>query len=373
MTDVHSEMLDCAQVNLAVLADWRHGPGTHHRLGAVLRFQPRPVDDLPSVERSVEEQVSDSEELLGLPANGSWAGLTGAELVGLLDAHPMVYVVADAYHLSWLPYHGRRHMTHSFLLGPGPTPRFVTVIDAYHTDTEWGPVRPGEHVFQAVHLAAAVPDGARAWTFGTAGRPEPPARLDVDTDAIDGYVAAYRDHPDRVVALDRLALETWLLSRQRHLHALYTGTTEAAADQLHEWRAVTEQTYLAGRRVHAGRAESPGLYERLAAVLRRDTEVFGGAAAEVGSQDLVADAVRDAVCAALRVSPDRIAEVGSLTEISGFGSFRVVEIVERIEDALRVEFDPDDLVPEHLHRIADLCAATSRAVRRTAVPVGGMA
>lgn len=48
---VHTGLLDCVQVNLAVLADHHHGAGTHLRAGAALDFRTwkRP-DGLPTVE-----------------------------------------------------------------------------------------------------------------------------------------------------------------------------------------------------------------------------------------------------------------------------------------------------------------------------------
>jgi acyl carrier protein len=54
----------------------------------------------------------------------------------------------------------------------------------------------------------------------------------------------------------------------------------------------------------------------------------------------------------------------SLTEIPGFNSFQVVEIVEALEERLGVEFAAEDLLPENLHRIDDLCRLAQAARTR---------
>ncbi|WP_369268360.1 acyl carrier protein [Streptomyces harbinensis] len=54
-------------------------------------------------------------------------------------------------------------------------------------------------------------------------------------------------------------------------------------------------------------------------------------------------------------APETVLRSGDLTELPGFDSFRVVEIVERLEEHLGTAFDPEDLLPENLHRLDDLC------------------
>ncbi len=51
----------------------------------------------------------------------------------------------------------------------------------------------------------------------------------------------------------------------------------------------------------------------------------------------------------------------SLGEVPQFSSFRIVEIIERLEDELRFEFDAADLVPENLHDIDAICAIVRRS------------
>jgi acyl carrier protein len=51
-----------------------------------------------------------------------------------------------------------------------------------------------------------------------------------------------------------------------------------------------------------------------------------------------------------------------LSDVPQFSSFRIVEIVERLEEQLHFEFDADDLVPENLHDVDALCAIVRRSL-----------
>jgi hypothetical protein len=58
---------------------------------------------------------------------------------------------------------------------------------------------------------------------------------------------------------------------------------------------------------------------------------------------------------------------GDLTDLPTFSSFRVVEILERVESRLEVTVDPAELTPENLTRIDSLCAMFERSLRKGAV------
>lgn len=350
---VRSELLDCMQANLAVLADHHHGPGTHLNLGAELRFSWR-EHTLPTVEPDLDRHLADAQRLLGLRLHADNA-VTDVPLAELVPPGALGYVVADAFELPWVPYFGQRHMEHSFLLGADGT-----VVDAYANDTPWGPATPGSWHHPGLRLGGT----ARVLHFEPVPVPDPvPSVEDVDPAP---YLAAYEAHADRAAALDRLTLETWLMARSRALHAAFrqhVAAVEPAATEEHlkGWSAVVEQTYLASRRVARGRPEPGGVLDRLRNLLSADRAIF----ATGGEQ--WRRAVAGVVAAVLEVDELRLLDGVPFTSLPRFSSFRLVEIVERLESDLGADIDAADLVPENLHRLDDLC----RVLRPSAVLAEG--
>ncbi|MEU6556311.1 hypothetical protein ABZ915_39615 [Streptomyces sp. NPDC046915] len=378
---VEWQLFDCVQVNLAVLADRWHGPGTHLDLGAVLRFRPVPgPDGLPTVERSAADQLTETAHRLGLTVLDLRTTRPGEAVAPAAGR----YLVADAYHLPWVPYFGRRHMDHSFLLEPADGTGAV-VVDGYHNDTPWGGARPVSRPLSRAELAAAVPGPALSVTLAPAETPTAPAAagLDLaDEEVADRYVTAYAEHPDRLAALDRLTLETWLLARSRKLHARFLHSRGVLADDptvlahVRAWEQLAESVYLGYRRVERGRPAAGELFTRLAEQLGRDREVFGSGTAARAPDPVPADrtadrtpvpaALRERVAASagavLRTDPAALLGGQPLADVPGFTSFRVVEIVERLERELSVEFVADDLVPENLHHVDGICRIVLRAL-----------
>ncbi|MBT2383361.1 phosphopantetheine-binding protein [Streptomyces sp. ISL-11] len=358
-----AELLDCLQTNLALLADRLHGPGTSLRLGAPLRLRTRTGDHgLPTVEPTLDQHTADACTLLGLAV----AEHRTAGPAAFGTGRP-VYVVADAFHLPWVPYFGQKHIEHSFVAEA--TDGGVTISDAYHNETPWGPARPLTRAYRADELAAileGVPGGFEIIEFAPAPLgPAPDPAVGFGPRDAEDYVRAYAGHPDRAAALDRFTLETWLLARSRRLHAAFLeardgGVSTAVHQHLATWNALVEHAYLAFRRVSRGHAEPPGLLMRAAALLRADVTLF---ARPAGEGD-VRDAVRATVAAVLDVPAPRL-ETEPLTAIPSFGSFRMVEIVERLEKDFAVEFDAGDLVPEKLHSLDSLCALVTGALAGT--------
>ncbi|HZG04694.1 MAG TPA: acyl carrier protein [Streptomyces sp.] len=359
---VRAELLDCIQSNLAVLADRFHGPGRHLLLGATLRFRPRPGPaGLPTVEPPLEEQLADAARL-GLAERARWHRVPGAELRTLAERHGPLYAVADAFHMPWLPYHGQRHMEHSFLVEPAPAAAGIT--DAYYNPTPWGLAAPGrwEQDWHALPTASVVvllepaADGTGAPGTVTPGTDLAPAA------ERERYVAAFADHPDRVAALEQLTAETWFLARSRKLHAACRDALGRPAgpgteDHLRRWDRLAEQTFVALRRVQRGRPEPERLLPELAAALAADRAVFDGAA------DGLRTAVVAVVAEVLGTGVEAVLAAPELPALRGFDSFRVVEIVEGLEERLGIEFDPEELLPENLHHLDELCRLVARSAR----------
>lgn len=370
LDSVRTGLLDCIQVNLAVLADQRYGPGTHLRLGAPLAFRcwQQPAG-LPTVDPPLQHHLDRLPELLGLRAVRR-ERLTGAGLLAAAaERGGTHYVVADSFQLPWLPYHGQAHMEHSFLLAAGPDGWQVT--DGYRSETPWGPAAPVRRLLAEHDLAGL--GSAELVTLEPADG-GPPAglapTLSLPGSAIEEYLSAYDACPDRARAVQQLTVETWLLVRARKLHAEYrtrlggpdaTARAEAVTEHLRAWDRLVEQTYLAHRRVSRGRAEPAGLVERLRELLLADPVVFG-AVRTPAPPDPAADqdqALRRRVAAVagavLGVPVAELLAGAPFDSFASFSSFRLIELVERLESELDRELDADDLVPENLLRVDDLC------------------
>jgi acyl carrier protein len=350
---VRAELLDCVQSNLAVLADRHHGPGSHLALGAVLRFTPRPgPDGLPTVEPSADSQLAAVADI-GLTERIRLHGVAPDQLASLAREYGPLYVMADTYDMPWLPYHRQRHMEHSYLVTADGDRALI--VDAYHSHTPWGLASPGEWTMDWSEL----PVSSLVVVFEPATAGAPAVAPATEYGDIDTYVAAY---PDRFAALDRLTTETWLLARSRRLHAAFLAREDLpaapeTATHLERLDRLAEQAFLAMRRVQRGRPEPDRLLTDLADALRADREVFAG-------RDPLRAHVTDTVAAVLDTDTDTVRAARSLTEIPGFNSFQVVEIVEALEERLGVEFAAEDLLPENLHRIDDLCRLAQAARTR---------
>jgi acyl carrier protein len=82
--------------------------------------------------------------------------------------------------------------------------------------------------------------------------------------------------------------------------------------------------------------------------------------------DRIEALVRETAAEVLAVDPATLAPDADLAALPAFSSFRVVTILERVEDALGVEVDADDLTPENLHRLDTFSALFVRARKKVA-------
>ncbi|MEU2618170.1 hypothetical protein ABZ642_08360 [Streptomyces sp. NPDC007157] len=360
---VHTGLLDCIQVNLAVLADHHYGPGAHLRLGASLDFRCwERADGLPTVDPPLTEHLNTLPAALGLQVVRRECLPRAELLAAIAERGGTWYVVADSFHLPWLPYHRQAHMDHSFLLAAGPDGWRVT--DAYRSETQWGPAVPG-HWTPAEEDLAGIESAELIELVAVGAKPvsELPPTLTSDEATVAAYLAAYDACADRERAVEQLTVETWLLARARKLHAKYRALfadradrTEAEEGHLRAWDKVVEQTYLAHRRVSRGHAEPPGVVDRLRQALAGDRTLLGVAPAGHPATD---DALRHRVAAVagavLGVGEAELLGGAPLDSFASFSSFRLIEIIERLESELEREFDADELIPENLRRLDDLC------------------
>jgi acyl carrier protein len=387
--------LDCLQTSFALLADHAYGGGRHLALGSRFAFHSRVDNDLLGVEATPDDRATEAEDLLGLRVEGRWRQLDGPRVRRLIEPGRPLYLTADAYHLSWCPYQGHEHMRHSFLAVAADTGRGrggggVTVVDAYHNDTAWGPARPGVWRLPAAEFDAALAGGAHALAVAAG----PPPAIDVPAAVagnagraraarpqIDRYLSTVHSQLSTVDGLRRLVLDVWLLGRARQLHehwlaAARPGAAAAMTGQAERWQQLAARSYVALRR---GRA-TPGLADALAALLAEHLATLESAAATLESagpsrtgpsrsgprDEPVRAAVVGALCETLHVDQSRLRAADTLRDLPGFNSFRLVDVIDRVERRLGVEVPAAALSAADLHDVDSLCAMFA-----SAAPAGG--
>ncbi|WP_181160518.1 acyl carrier protein [Streptomyces solincola] len=376
---IRADVLDCVQSNLAVLADAFHGEGTHLGLGAELSSRWYPgADDLPTVDPPLAAGLAAAERTLHLAVRGQ-ASSQGPRLPVDIPPGKLRYAVADAHEMPWLPYFGRQHMAHSFLLAAPEAPGGTwSVIDAYDNDTQWGAAKPGSWAVTAEELAGLT--RVELFDIVPGPGPAPRPRTRVEHLPMDDYLAAFDAGADRERVLHRLTGDVWLLARSRRLHALFRadGTPDReTAEHLGHWDKLVTQSYLAYRRVTRDRPEPAGIVPQLAALLETDRRIFKETAAAGdpragtmpgagGDQDRAGDALRCEVAAVVGDVLDAdaaalLADGTDLAVLPGFTSFRMADVIDRLEARLGVEFDAGDLVPENLRSVDGLCRIVRRA------------
>lgn len=384
LTGLRADLLDCMQVNLAALADRAYRPGAHLELGASLRFHiTAGPAGTPAVTASVEQRLTEAGDLLGLRVTRRWDDVPGTRLRELLAEHSPLYVVADTFTMSWLPYAGNQHMQHSFLLVDADDP--CVLVDGYHNSTQWGDARPGTWRMPAAQFDAAVPR-ATAMAVAAGGAPtldrptvlrDNASALRAEADQIEDYLAAVRRRAGEAQAATQLVLDVWLLGRSRALHAAWLANDPTTADAAREaaaraddWLALASQSYVAMRRVHRGGAFPAPVLDQLDGLLRGEVAFADGLAdtgrvppqsAPTAESNRIRGVLADEVRAALGVGPEVPVDDRPLRTLPGFNSFRLVEVIERAEARLRVELDPDDLTGTALHDLDSLGAVFDRA------------
>lgn len=360
---LRADALDCVQANLAALADRHRGPGAHLELGATLRFETEAgADGTPRVAASVPHRLAAARDLLGLRVVRRWDGVDGAQLGRLRAEHGPLYVVADAYHLGWTPYAGRRHAEHTFVLSSSDT-----VVDAYHDETPWGSCRPGVWRLPAADLAALIPTGtAFLITAEPVATPSGVIAANARSMAAAGpAIAAYlgADRAD----LDGLLLDIWLLGRSRLLHAAWLarhGGPDAGVEvHARDWLTLASKSFVAARRSR-GTGRPPGtLLAELDRLLRADLTITARLLAQ---REPVRATVLDVIGSVLRIDENTVLAADSLRDLPGYNSFRLVEIINEAEGRLGVELGEDDLTAQAINDVDGLGAVFARRAGGTA-------
>ncbi|MGI5499282.1 hypothetical protein [Lentzea sp. CA-135723] len=215
-----------------------------------------------------------------------------------LRAGRAVLVVGDAFHMPWLPYHRNEHMAHGFVVEGMDSlgEPVLHVVDPYDNATAYGRAAPVTTKIGLADVALALGGGSWA-VLDRVGEPTPvDVPHQVRTNA-EGILAAHRDgsfarlsdgHADLDrEAVDNLALQVWLLVRDRSLHRLWLVDVRAElrrigledlparfeAELVPAWRKASEMAYVATRRVHAGRAAPRSVLDAVRTAAEHETAV----------------------------------------------------------------------------------------------------
>lgn len=307
--DVHgedSDLLDCLDDNIAALLrhqglkdartpfalqwyfDFQAGKNGGFPLPALKR---RPIKDV-LIETTGYE--------LSTPDAGDDATRRCADLVS--EGNPVI-VQGDAYLMPWLPYYGRQHMNHSFIV-EAVDDGLLQVADAYYNQTPWGEAAPTRTVLPAYALGALT-DSAQASgeapfvVLKRRAEPAPPdlaglLRQDAagirrqlgERHRLTEFSRFYAGSITEPGAAAQFTLACWLIARDRGLHGRWLdglpaepqpgaesgpaaspgpaagpGFAEAFAERVVQpWQRAMQFSYVLQRRVEAGRAAPEAVF-----------------------------------------------------------------------------------------------------------------
>ncbi|MDG4795682.1 BtrH N-terminal domain-containing protein [Micromonospora sp. WMMD1082] len=296
LSQVDGARLDCVSDAVAVLLAHRAVPDVRAVFARDWRFELR---DMPTGPAQVALPPDDQDERLARRTGWrlDWRATDPGTAVDHWRAAPAadapIVVVGDAYHLPWLPYYRREHMEHGFVVDGLGTDGTVHIVDPYENPTEWGRAVPTVTGVDFDTLTPALSAGRWAMLTATGTAPEPgdprgqiaanvaAVRAAADSRAYERFVA---DHaPAGRLELENLTLQTWLIARNRSLHArwladLPAGATDAGfvarfARIERGWHRAMESAYLALRRVRSGRRAPGAALDALRAATTAEVEL----------------------------------------------------------------------------------------------------
>jgi hypothetical protein len=212
-----------------------------------------------------------------------------------------VLIFGDAYFMPWLPYFGREHMEHTFIVdGVSADQRLLHLVDAYANKTEWGEASPTETYLPALALARIVQslDTARSGAFLLVKQAEQPATIDWaallrsnaaqiraqlhDKARLSVFSQQYARTIADVAAIKQFVLDCWLIARSRALHGRWLADVARdqpdlldaafvetfAQDVVAPWQRVNEFAYILFRRVSQGRAAPDACFRMIEQTLQ---------------------------------------------------------------------------------------------------------
>jgi acyl carrier protein len=379
LAGLHADALDCLQTTVALVADRAHGRGTHLALGSRWRFPVRSAAGGFAVQVPLQDRLAEASRLLGMCVGTPRGPLDGAAVRAHVAEAGAAYVVADAYALPWLPYAGHQHMPHSFLLERAHDGH--AVVDGYRNDTEWGPARPGVWQLSAAEVDQALTMGALVVDVASGASPP---RLDATAVLADnaarardaepdiaGYTATALARLDQPNGIDGLVLDIWLLARERLLHAAWLARIDRAAAaevfaRVEEWQRLAAQSYVTMRRTRRGGPPNTALVDDVGRSLRADAALAVQLAPRPAAcgVDLVETTVTDVLRETLDLDVGTIRRAETLRDLPGFNSFRLVDVIERVERRLDVRL-PGDFAAGDLRDVPGLCRMFTAALRET--------
>jgi hypothetical protein len=223
------------------------------------------------------------------------SGAVRARWATYLEHGRPIIVVADAFHLPWLPYAGHEHMDHGFVV-ESITGDVLEIADPYDNVTRWGRARPTAMTIDFEELRPALRDDVAWAVLERSGDPEENEPIDYVLANAESILRSERNRvADHFVqghnsldqmAVESLSLQTWLLARSRALHAWWLGNiaegnspvSQALVDRfageiVPGWQRASEAAYIALRRVKAGKAAAPAVLDAVAACCHREAEL----------------------------------------------------------------------------------------------------
>lgn len=295
---VDSAYLDCLNDNLAVLLLHAGVADVRTPFACQWHFDvdPERPEETLAVERTPAEALVREQTGCAL----EWRQFEDDQFMAVIaplvrDRRPAL-IIGDAYFTPWLPYFGREHMEHSFIIdGVSDDQRLLHVVDAYANKTEWGEATPTESYLPSMALERVIRalDTARAGSYLTVERVAPPPPLDLagllrgnaaqilaslrERDLLGRFSRHYADRASDAAAIKRFVLDCWLIARSRAIHGLWLADVARerpdlldaalagafAREVVAPWQRVNEFAYILFRRVSLGRAAPDACFRML--------------------------------------------------------------------------------------------------------------
>ena len=295
---VDSEFLDCLSDNLAVLLDHQDIADIRTPFAYQWYFDFDSARDagMPKLERvSITESIYQQTGCVTRHAQFEPGQYLEACLPHLRDNRP-VLIFGDSYFMPWLPYFGRQHMEHSFIVdGISDDQKLLHLVDAYQIRTEWGNAAPTDTYLPTMALARIIEelDTAYARSYLILESERQAEEVDLaallkqnasqiadlvgDKEMVLQFSRHFRARMTDAAAMKDFSLACWLVARARKLHGLWlSDTAKGHPDLLNPafveqyelnvsapWQKVAEFSYLLSRRVSQGRTAPDTCFQML--------------------------------------------------------------------------------------------------------------